>query len=191
MKNNSSSVLFSLCFLLFVVLGCGDLDKNSNNNSTVTTPTATPQPIPTESQYDSGGLGLDLSAWAKLHGVGKPDSPSSPMFFSYENGKFIVQYSKVSTGNVKYIERSYGDQNAVSIEQARKESKSFIPKDAKFVKTYKSQSGSTVDLYQSESLKSRFSEESYIGGKPGDFIILYRNQTGKTTTFIISVGNNP
>lgn len=113
------------------------------------------------------------------------------MFFGYEGGKFQVQLLSIRSGNVEYIERVWGDRNAVPIEEARKESKQFIPADAKFVRAYTSQSGSTVDLHKSESLKGRLSDEDWTGGKSGDFIILYCNQTGRTSTFIISTGNNP
>lgn len=113
------------------------------------------------------------------------------MFFEYENSKFYVAFSSMQPGNVWYIERVWGDDNAVSLEAARRESKNFIPADAQFVRTYTSQGGSTVDLYTSESLKGQFPASDFIGGKPGDFIILYRNQTGRTTTSIIAVGDNP
>ena len=110
------------------------------------------------------------------------------MFEGYENAKFTIWFPY---NNAAYIERIWGDSNAVSLEDARRESKNFIPADAKFVRTYISRNGNTVDLYTSEFLKSRFPAAEFVGGKPGDFIILYRNQTGRTTTFIITIGNSP
>ncbi len=161
-------------------------------NQTASQPVAPQQPLkPFAPAYASGGLGLDHADWERAHGEGKPDNLGSPMFFGYEGGKLQVQLSGIRSGNVEYVERIWGDSNAVPIEEARKESKQFIPADAKFVRTYTSRSGSTVDLYRSESLKGRFSDEDWTGGKPVDFIILYRNQTGRTTTFIISTDNNP
>ena len=181
--------------LILVILGC-NLPKENNTNSATTpvaqkTPTPTASPTPTPVAYPSGGLGLDKLTWENSNGTGKPDNANSPMFFAYQGGTIQVQFSYPRPGNIKYIERIWGDRNAVSISEARKESKLYIPKDAKFVRTFTSSSGSTVDLYKSESLKSRFSEDEFIGGKGGDFIVLYRNQTGKTTTFIIALGNNP
>jgi hypothetical protein len=152
---------------------------------------ARPAQAPSAPAYASGGLGLDRADWERTRGEGRPDSPSSPMFFAYEGGTFQVRFSEIRSGNVSYIERVWGDRNALPIEDARKASKQFIPADAKFVKTYTSQGGSTVDLYKSESLKGRFKGDEWTGGKPGDFIILYRNQTGRTTTFIAATGNNP
>lgn len=190
--------------LLGISLGCvqkpaGDatIDKNAANRpagqpagQTAAQPSLSPT-APSAPAYASGGLGLDRAAWERTHGEGKPDDPSRPMFFDYEGGKFQVRFSGVRAGNVEYVERVWGDRNAVTLEDARKESKQFVPTDAKFVRTYTSRSGSTVDLYRSESLKGRFGANDWTGGKPGDFIILYRNQTGRTTTFIAATGNNP
>ncbi|MCA1633222.1 MAG: hypothetical protein LC785_06020 [Acidobacteria bacterium] len=199
------STLIGCLALLAASFACaqkpGDANINTNSaNQSVNQPAnqSASQPVapqltltPSGPAYASGGLGLDRAEWERSHGNGTPDNPGSPMMFGYEGGKFQVQFSSVRSGNVEYIERVWGDRNAVPIEEAREESKQFIPADAKFVKTYTSRSGSTVDQYRSESLKGRFSDDDWTGGKPGDFIILYRNQTGRTTTFIIGTGNNP
>ena len=188
-------VLFFGCALLGAIINRfgGNLNKNQSKPtvSTQPSPVASPSSTPSGPAYSSGGLGLDRTDWERSHGTGQPDDPDSTMFFKYEGGKFVVQFSKLKSGNVSYIERVWGDRYAVSIEDARAESKQFIPADAKFVKTYTSRSGSTVDLYTSTSLKERFPDSEFIGGKQGDFIILYRNQTGRTTTFIAAIGNNP
>ncbi len=189
--------------LLAIVLACQP-SKNTNVNSTsqTTTPKPSPteantnsaiqqiapSPTPTVSAYKSNGLGLDRATWESSHGKASEDGTS---FLRYENDKFAVMFSASKLGNANHIERVYEDRNAVPIADARVESKSFIPADANFVRTYTSRSDSTIDLYTSESLKNRFSESDFIGGKAGDFIVLYRNQTGKVTTFIIAIGNNP
>jgi hypothetical protein len=185
--------LLNCLWLLTTFFGCVEKSNVSQNVNTSSSsqPIASPQPMFSAPTYASCGLGLAQADWERLHGSGRPDNASSPMFFEYENGKFQVQFSEIRSGNVEYIERVWGDRNAVPLEDARRDSKNFIPADAKFVRTYTSRSESTIDLYTSESLKARFSASDFIGGKPGDFIILYRNQTGRTTTFIISVGNNP
>jgi hypothetical protein len=197
-------VLFGCLGLLVLFLGCAIIGAilnrfGGNLNTNQSMPSVAAQPSPKSSPasaaaapaYSSGGLGLDMADWERSHGAGLPDDPNSTMFFKYEGGKFVVQFSKLKSGNVSYIEHVWGDRDAVSIENARAESKQLIPADSKFVKTYTSRSGSTVDLYTSVSLKDRFSTSEFIGGKPGDFIILYRNQTGRTTTFIAAIGNNP
>ncbi len=206
---NQSSVRNKVTFFcaIVVLLGIGlACEQNRNANINQANQTAIPKlppteaninstnqpitskPTPTVAAYKSGGLGLDLTTWESSHGNALKDGTS---FFRYENDKFAVIFSESNSGNAKHVERVYGDRNAVPIADARTESKLFIPADAKFVRTYTSQSGSTIDLYTSESLKSRFSESDFIGGKAGDFIVLYRNQTGKVTTFIIGIGSNP
>ncbi len=197
---NKATFFGAIGILLAVVLAC-ESNKTTNINSTSQTTTPklspteattnsaiqqiTPKPTSTVAAYKSGGLGLDRAAWESSHGNALADGTS---FFRYENDKFAVMFS---AGNANHIERAYGDRNAVPIADARTESKLFIPADAKFVRTYTSRSDSTVELYTSESLKSRFSESNFIGGKAGDFIVLYRNQTGKVMTFIATIGNNP
>jgi hypothetical protein len=194
MRNKKKLARICCLGILANFFGCAQSPAGNVNIGSVKEPVSQPaasQPTPSAPIYASGGLGLDRADWERSHGSGAPDNPSSPMIFGYEGGKFQVQFSSVRSGNVEHVERAWGDRNAVPIEEAREESKQFIPADAKFVKTYTSRSGSTVDLYKSESLKGRFSDDDWTGGKPGDFIILYRNQTGRTTTFIAATGNNP
>jgi hypothetical protein len=204
--HNKATSLGAIAILLAFVLGC-EPNKNLNINST--SQTATPKQMPTEtnantasqqtapnptaivSAYNSGGLGLDRATWDSSQGIGKPDVATGSMYYIYGDSKFYVQFYPLESGNVGNIERTGGDSKAIPLEDARKESKNFIPADAKFVRTYMASSGSTVDLYKSESLKSRFPDSQFYKGKPGDFIIIYRNQTGKTTSFIVATGNNP
>lgn len=84
----------------------------------------------------------------------------------------------------------------ISIEESRALSKKFIPSDSKFIKTYKNQSGSSVDLYTSESLKSlesRFPANApgvWTGGEVGNFIVIYSG-TDEVKRIVIGTGNNP
>jgi len=198
---NKTTFFGAIIILLVVGLAC-ESSKNANVNPTnqTTTPKATlaesntnsaSQPIkskPTSTvvAYNSGGLGLDRAAWESSQGTGKPNTATDSMFYTYGDGKFNVQFYPLESGNVRHIERSGGDSRAVPIEDARKEGKNFVPADAKFMRTYTASSGSTVDLYKSESLKSRFPESQFYNGKLGDFVIIYRNQTGKTTSFMVT-----
>jgi hypothetical protein len=190
---NKFNLISCIALLVFALLGCADTSKNLNNSlpkeqnvNNIQTNTLEQKPV--AKTYKSGGIGLERKDWEAKFGNGKPNVGN---MVGYENDKYILQFSYSNPENITYIERVYGDANAVSISDARQESKRFISADAKFVKTYTSPSGSTVDLYKSESLKDRFSESDFINGESGDFIIIYRNQTGKTTTFIIAIGNNP
>lgn len=203
--HNKAISLSVIAILLTIVLSC-EPSKNLNVNSA--SQTASPKQMPGETNantdnqqttpnpnpivsYKSGGLGLERAAWESSQGIGKPDVATGSMYYIYGDGKFYVQFYPLESGNVGNIERTGEDSIAIPLEDARKESKTFIPADAKFARTYTASSGSTVDLYKSESLKSRFPNSQFNEGKPGDFIIIYRNQTGKTTSFIVAIGNNP
>ena len=84
----------------------------------------------------------------------------------------------------------------ISIEESRALSKKFIPSDGRLIKTYKNQSGSSVDLYMSESLKSlesRFPANApgvWTGGEVGNFIVIHSG-TGDVKRIVIGTGNNP
>jgi hypothetical protein len=112
------SLLGCLGFVISLT-GCVRQQPGVNTNASATSANqpVSSRPTPSAPAFASGGLGLDQTEWEREHGKGKPDNASSPMFFGYEDGKFQVQFSKVRSGNVEYIE---GDRNAVSIEEARK-----------------------------------------------------------------------
>jgi len=141
-------------------------------------------------EFASGGIGVSKEDWENDHG----GSQSSDGLFNSYSDNLTVRFScsgNDCNGNVKYIEKAYGDKNKIPIDDARTASTTYFPADAKYVNTYTNAGGSTVDLYNSESLKSRFPASEFIGGQPGDFTAIYRNQTGAVTTFIIAIGNNP
>ena len=78
--------------------------------------------------------------------------------------------------NAGYIARNFKE--PVTIDVARDESKQLIPADSKLLVTYRSGSTIEVDLYRSETLKTRFGEDAWHGGGPGDFIVMYRVEGG-------------
>ena len=111
-------------------------------------------------------------------------------FVDYEGGQFNVAFMG---DNVWRIERTWGDRGAVPLEAARAESRSLIPPDARFVRTYAARGDRPVDLYTSESLKSRFPASPWTGGEPGDLIVIYRTRPsdGRVTSIVLATGNNP
>jgi hypothetical protein len=135
----------------------------------------------------SGGLGLPRSDWEIQRGKGIVAKMGDA---SYQNGRFwvIFQDERVSHLECRVLDGGY-----VSLEEARKLSREFIPNDARLLKTYISRNGATVDLYNSTFLMSQFkgADNPWTNGKPGDFIVIYRNQSGPVGGFIIGIGNNP
>lgn len=199
MCNRSLHLILSL--MVASAFGCGQ-NKTPLNGNVAPTPSgletppvriqATPSaasspPASPVSTYKSGGLGLERITWESQHG--SPITGGEP-FLRYENDKFAVMFSQ--SGKAAHIERTYGDRNAVAFGDAQADSKKLMPSDAKLIRTYTSPgSGNLVDLYRSQSLKDRFPAESFIGGKPGELVAIYRNQTGVVTSFIVAIGNNP
>lgn len=145
------------------------------------------QPAPAATPYKSSVLGATKASWESRHGSGQPSEVEG--FIKYKGDVEVI----FMDGKAWHIERAWGDDDAVSIADARKEYKKYIPADARFGKTYTSRSGNTVDLYNSKSLRSRFPSSYFTNsnGKPGDFIVIFHNQTGYTTRFVIGIGNNP
>ena len=137
------------------------------------------------SDFPSRGLGLTRSEWERTQGRAfKEDSA----YVYYKQGQLKLNFMD---GNAGYLEWVYGDLDAVTIDEARNASKEFIPTDSTLIRTYQMESGNVVDLYYSEALKKRFSDEDWIGGEPGNFIVMFKPNRERISSFIIGVGNNP
>jgi hypothetical protein len=90
-----------------------------------------------------------------------------------------------------YIKMTYGNPQGATLEEARTESQKFIPHDAKLIRIYNASAG-PVDLYFSADLKPIFPTDDYwIHGEPGNFIVLYFSDNGIVDSFVIGLGNNP
>jgi len=158
-------------------------------------PTATPTSIPAtptpsfvnenEDGYLSGGLGLSKSDWERKHSVTGLDFGT--MGTGYDH-KYDVMFQ---VGNVWYIESQWSANNAVTVDVIKAEVQNLIPADNKFIKTYspEGRSETIVNLYYSESLKNRFNQ--WVGGDPGNFIVMYNKWDYGITRMIIAIGNNP
>ena len=149
------------------------------------TPTSTPEPEPF---YLSGGLGLSREQWEVFYEEGVPDD-----VFGFRYGKYLVAFQ---ADNVWYIECEWSAEDAVSLEDARTEADGLIPVDSQFVGTYSPEGMPelVVDLYMSESLKTRFDSATgdwWTGGEPGNFIVVYGVFDDTVRRMVISLGNNP
>lgn len=151
-------------------------------------PTTASSPTPRGQLFSSDGLGLARTDWEAK--VGKPER-SSAGFFDYAGGKYSASFQD---GRVSYIEYHWGDKAPVSLDIARSQITPLLPADAVLVKSYTSRDR-PVDLYSSTSLATIYRTDSkllWVGGEPGNFIILYRlDQSGRVFTALIALGNNP
>lgn len=136
----------------------------------------------------SGGLGLSLADWNTKYG--KPGKDNSG-FIDYGDGKYTVVFMDNA---LWHLERHWGDKGALAIDVARGESKSLLPADAEFVRTYTAKGDRTVDLYSSKWLAGRFGPGFEWSGDadPGSCIVLYRTDAaGRVFTILLATGNNP
>lgn len=73
-------------------------------------------------------LGASLEAWNAAFGQPE-ENPAGPMY----GGRFIV---RPADGKVWMVEVRYPKGTSATLDEARRQSKAFLPKDAKKVKTY-------------------------------------------------------
>ena len=146
---------------------------------------------------ESGSLGLSRSLWELKQG--KPDTKCMSGYTCYKGGKYMVSFMddriwlmEVIVSPLPISEKTKG----ISINESRSLAKSLIPFDAKLMKTYTNRSGSTVDLYMSEALKTlepHFPANApgvWTGGEVGNFIVILSG-TGNIKRIVIGTGNNP
>lgn len=146
------------------------------------TPTIAPTAPPS---FRSGGLGKTREEWEAAYQ--KPSQEQSGAFI-YASGTYAVMFT---AGRVSYIERRWGDRDAKSLDYAIGSSRPLLPSDASTKQRYKARSGNTVDLFHSPLLATVYAPDAFIGGSAGDFIVIYRDVTGKVTSYVIALGNNP
>lgn len=149
-------------------------------------PTSAPAP-PAAPAFRTGGLGQTQAEWEVAHGKPFRDNPSLK---SYQNDQYLVIYLE---GRILNLTRQWGDRNPQSREAAREEARSLMPRDAQFVSNTTARgSGNPVEIYRSESLAPLFPPGNFVGGAPGDFVIIYQiNAAGRVTSAILGIGNNP
>jgi hypothetical protein len=135
----------------------------------------------------SGGLGLSRPEWERRIGSAV-NTDSGYVYYHDTRGGFILNFMSGAAG---YIKRTYSTPSQMSLEAARKESRQLIPNDSKLIRVYNAPSG-PVDLYASDSLKQIFLTDDYwIKGEPGNFIVSYSFNGGLVDSFVVGLGNNP
>ena len=148
-------------------------------------PPAISPPVP-PSLLGSEALGVSREEWEQSHG--DSERVDAGDFHHYENGEFIVRFtnSKVSS-----VEKVWSDDDAVSLEEAKEEAEGLIPEDAKFERSFTGKGGQRVDIYSSELLKQQFLNEKMTGGKPGNFIVIYKGKGDSISSILLAYGTNP
>ena len=147
---------------------------------------STPRPgdTPVGAAYASGGLGLSQQEWEKAHKQSEADSP----YTKYDGDKYWIIFMD---GKVWSLDRDYDEDEPV-LDKARQEGKSLIPKDAELIESFSPDGFPelTVDLYLSESLKTRFDSDVWHDDEPGTFMVIYGVYDKKVGNFTIGTGND-
>ena len=150
-------------------------------------PTMTPSQEPTTipDDFASGGLGLSQETWEQAH---TQSSTGPGSYVNYDGERYSVIFMD---GNIWQLERNFADKP--TLDESRVEGASLIPEDSQLVETYSPEGFPEliVDLYLSESLKGRFESDVWIGGEPGNFIVIYGVYDDRVPRIVIGTGNNP
>jgi hypothetical protein len=125
---------------------------------------------PAAPPFASGGLGLSRTEWEKVHG----QPTRSSIFLEYDGGRLVVGLLE---SNVWHIERIWMRGEAVALEAARNDARSYLPSDANLTQSVDRGDGRIVDIYSSSILASRFASTAWNGGRAGTFTIQYRFRT--------------
>ena len=164
----TEQLLIGIALITFIVAGCG---RGGHNGPSL----------------QSGGLGLTRSEWQQLHGSAASQD-SGYVNYGDHRGRFTINFMDRGAA---YIKRTYSDPGGVRLEEARRESRNVMPTDSKLIRTYQVTAGA-VDLYSSESLKPIFpSDEYWVRGEPGQFIVLYFSDHEIVDSYVLALGNNP
>lgn len=159
-------------------------------------PVPTPTDVPVA--FTSGGLGLSQAEWESVHGQGTPEVGTLVEYNLFSDGEYQFEVS-FTAGNADTIGDYPLDGGTMTLDEARAESQKYMPSDSGLVEIYVDRGGLTVDLYSSESLKSRFTDtggalgDPWINGQPGQFIVAYSPAVdpGLYLGFVLGIGNNP
>jgi len=190
-REHFRNATLAVLVLLLAMLACGNDEASPTRTIESTSPAPsleepTAEPTAVSDDFASGGLGLSQEVWEQTHA---PNNTDLPGFDNYDNGKYSVIFTD---GNVWHLERNFDD-NQPTLDEARVEASSLIPEDSQIVETYSPEGMPEliVDLYLSESLRDRFKSDVWIGGKPGNFIVIYGVFDEKVPGIVIGTGNHP
>lgn len=151
-------------------------------------PAAAPTEAPTEvpaapaDDYASGALGLSQEAVEAERGQATREA-SGIQFYA---GDVSIIYLG---GRAWQVEQSLSP--PAELEAARATARELLPADAELIETYTAASGATVDRYRSASLAERFPDDGWVGGEPGDHVVIYRADDRGVFGLVVGTGNNP
>jgi hypothetical protein len=130
------------------------------------------------------GLGSSSEEWNQYHQKGI----SSGGITSYDDDHFALT---TYNDKINHLEIVWGDDKALSFDEAKAVASKYIPSDSQLEETYIPREYRVVERYTSSSLAPNFDDLAWLGSPPGEFIIIYRNYDQKVSSVVIALGNNP
>jgi hypothetical protein len=120
--------------------------------------------------FNSGGLGLSRAEWEQVHG----QPTRSSIFLEYAGGRLVVGLLE---GNVWHLERVWPRTDAVALDAARNDVRTYLVNDAVLVQSVDRGDGKVIEVYTSAVLTNRFGPTAWNSGRPGTFTVQYRFRT--------------
>lgn len=152
-------------------------------------PTQTPTPMPTPTPAPAATatapviLGSSLDAWRARYG-----EPTERFGYQVFGAWEILP---LPGGQAQHIERTYDPAVAPAIALA--DAATLLPVDAVLLRTYSpdGRPETIVDLYHSPTLAAQLPATAWIGGEPGQFVVLRNEFPEGVSRIVIASGNNP
>lgn len=178
-----------IAFVLFIVaIGFSALRSPTPASPPATgaptaAPTPAPAPVATATAPAPAILGAMLSDWQAQLGA-PADRNGYKVFDPWE----LLDFGH---GHAQHIERIYDP--AVAPAVALADAAALLPADAVLLRTYSpdGRPETIVDLYHSAALAAQLPATAWIGGEPGQFIVLRNEFSDGVQRIVIATGNNP
>jgi len=155
---------------------------------TATNIPASPTPLePTVDSYKSGGLGLPKVEWEQEH----IETPLDWGFGTGYDNSYDVLFQQ---DNVWMIQKQWDTDQSGTLDEIELISSQLIPDDGEYIKTYtpEGRPETTVLVYISDSLATRFDADFWSYAEPGVFTVQYNTYEGLGIgSMIISIDDNP
>lgn len=146
-------------------------------------PTSTPAATATAPAPAPATLGSSLDAWRARYG-----QPTERFGYHVFGAWEILP---LPGGQAQHIERTYDP--AVAPAVALADAAALLPADAVLLRTYSpdGRPETIVDLYHSPTLAAQLPATAWVGGEPGEFVVLRNEFPEGVPRIVIASGNNP
>jgi hypothetical protein len=131
---------------------------------------------------------MKFENWKAIHG--EPTRNLGGGHYIYDNpGNFYSIF--VAHNRLRFLHPQW-DAGILTFSDAKFVAQTLSPRDAVFESSYATSTGTFVEVYFSQQLATAYPEDSYIGGRIGEFTVSYHLAEDDTVFgMIVATGNNP